>query len=237
MSKNSAVSNQTIRQSHGSGVLYLVFIMNVIKRIAKVDCLKTLLLHLKFTRNQFLSFIIGWNTIIKMKKNSAISVYPSGRLTIGMNELNRRKTVLILEKYASLSILGKVSIFNGCRISVGEGATLTIGNNTYVNESSRIMAVEKITIGDACAISWNVTIIDSDMHSIVINNIPKPHTAPIFIGNKVWIGANVIILKGVTIGDNVVIAAGTLVNRNIPNNSLVMGNPMKVMKSSVKWEM
>ena len=52
----------------------------------------------------------------------------------------------------------------------------------------------------------------------------------IIIGNDVWIGGNVAILPGVTIGDNVVIGAGTVVNKNVPDNVVIAGNPFKIIK-------
>ena len=56
------------------------------------------------------------------------------------------------------------------------------------------------------------------------------HAAPIRIGRRVWIGANVVITKGVTIGDNSVIAAGAVVTRDIPANVVAGGVPAKVIK-------
>ena len=58
-------------------------------------------------------------------------------------------------------------------------------------------------------------------------------TAPVTIGNNVWLGAGVIVLKGVTIGDGSVIAAGTVVNRDIPDNSLVYNQRELVIKKRV----
>ena len=51
-----------------------------------------------------------------------------------------------------------------------------------------------------------------------------------------WIGTNSIILKGVIIGDNSIIAAGSIVTKNVPENSLVAGNPAKIIKQNIKWE-
>lgn len=61
-------------------------------------------------------------------------------------------------------------------------------------------------------------------------------TRPIVIGNKVWIGTNVTVLKGVKIGDGCVIAAGSLVTKDIPANCLAGGVPAKVIKENVKWK-
>jgi len=54
---------------------------------------------------------------------------------------------------------------------------------------------------------------------------------PIIVGNNVWIGANVTVVPGVTIGDNCVIGAGSVVTKDIPDNTVAVGNPCKVIKS------
>ena len=63
-----------------------------------------------------------------------------------------------------------------------------------------------------------------------IRNQGLEYAKPIKIGNNVWIGGNVVVLPGVTIGDNVVIGAGSVVNKDIPSNSVAVGNPCKVIK-------
>ncbi len=93
------------------------------------------------------------------------------------------------------------------------------------------MCKDNVTIGSDCAISWDVTIMDTDYHSIEGNS----DTASVTIGNKVWIGCKATILKGVTIGDGAVIAAGALVTRDVPPNSVVAGVPAKVVKSNIHW--
>ena len=58
----------------------------------------------------------------------------------------------------------------------------------------------------------------------------KTQTAPVIIGNNVWIGGNVNVLPGVTIGDNVVIGAGSVVTKDIPANCVAVGNPCRVIR-------
>ena len=60
-------------------------------------------------------------------------------------------------------------------------------------------------------------------------------TAPIVIGDHVWIGMNVIVLKGVTIGEGSIVAAGSVVNKDVPPHCLVAGVPAKVVKTDVTW--
>ncbi len=117
-------------------------------------------------------------------------------------------------------------------------ATLTIGDYTSIWYGTVISARHEITIGDQCAISWNCTIIDNDMHEICYSEDAPParpsHNA-VTIGNHVWIGAQAIILKGSTIGENSVVAAGAIVTKDVPPFTLVAGAPAKIVRKIAGW--
>jgi acetyltransferase-like isoleucine patch superfamily enzyme len=120
-----------------------------------------------------------------------------------------------------------------CIISTfGEGTVLKIGNNSGFS-GTVIGAANSITIGNNVLSGANVLITDFDWHPI---DPEKRHTregvqsAPVVIGNNVWLGINSVILKGVTIGDNTVIGANSLVVKDIPANVIAAGNPCKVLK-------
>src|SRR4030081_2478828 len=140
-----------------------------------------------------------------------------------------------------------VSLYAGCSFSVGEKGSCTIGDFTLLN-GALIMAEDKIKIGSHCLVSWNVGIADSDFHPLepaqrlidaqalapyFKDRPPRPKlkTAPVKIGDNVWIGMNAVILKGVTIGDNSVVEAGAVVTKSIPANTIVAGNPAVVVKT------
>jgi len=126
------------------------------------------------------------------------------------------------------------------------GGSITVGENCYIGDMSRIWSAEKVIIGNDVLISHNVNIIDSNAHETdaeerAINgrknflyglpnekgNVPS---APIVIENNVWINFNSIILKGVTIGKGAIVAAGSVVTKDVPPFSLVAGNPAKIVK-------
>ena len=125
-------------------------------------------------------------------------------------------------------------VFSGSKIYINKGATLSFSGKGYMNHNVSLSCFDKISIGTDVVISEGVTIRDSDNHSILGSK--KPSTAPIEIGNHVWIGLNSTILKGVKIGDGSVIAAGAVVNNDIPCNCLAAGVPAKVVKQGVNWE-
>jgi len=126
-----------------------------------------------------------------------------------------------LEMYSNstLSIDNNFTIHSGASVIITQNSLLKLGGG-YINRNCKIKCFKQIIIGDDVAISENVIIWDSDVHQIK-NNI-SIKTAPIKIGNHVWIGTNSIILKGVTIGDGSIIAAGSVVNKSIPPNVLLL---------------
>jgi len=153
----------------------------------------------------------------------------------------------LVSKKPGAVVFGKhVSCYAGCSFAIGENGKCTVGDFTLLN-GALVMAEERIDIGSYCLVSWNVGIADSDFHPLepaqrlidaqalapyFKDRPPRPQlkTAPVKIGNNVWIGMGAVILKGVTIGDNSVVAAGAIVTRSVPANTIVAGNPAAAVK-------
>lgn len=110
------------------------------------------------------------------------------------------------------------------------GATIKIGDNCRVN-GAYIHAQKEINIGNNCVIASGVNIIDSNGHELISKDrtIGRDKPKSIEIGNNVWIGLNVTILKGTSIGNNCVIAAGSVVKGEFPDNVLIQGNPAVIV--------
>lgn len=111
---------------------------------------------------------------------------------------------------------------------------VTVGNNCRIYISSWGSEPFLITIGDRVTITSGVKIITHDGSTwLVRDNANKRYQyySPVKIGNDVFIGVNSIILPGVTIGSNVVIGAGAVVTRDIPDNSVAVGTPARVIDS------
>ncbi len=129
-------------------------------------------------------------------------------------------------------------VYAGSRINVNTGAKLSLGSG-YMNHECVIDCFDSISIGHHVVISERVVLRDSDNHVIKDEKgleLDKPVvTAPIVIGDHVWIGMNVIVLKGVTIGEGAIVAAGSVVNKDVPPHCLVAGVPAKVVKTCVSW--
>ena len=132
---------------------------------------------------------------------------------------------------STLIINGNCMIGYHSSIRLEENSILEIGDNTYISANALIRVAKRVSIGKNCAISWNLTILDSDFHNYKVSEKEILNTKEVFIGDNVWIGNNVIILKGVYIGNNSIIAAGSVVTKNVPNNCIVAGNPAKIIKN------
>ena len=126
---------------------------------------------------------------------------------------------------------------------VDYGNNIYFGNNCEVNMNCTFLDDNKIVIGDNALIAPNVQIYTAFHPTNATDRFGKPkedgsfefcktQTAPVFIGNNVWIGGGVIIMPGVTIGDNVVIGGGSVVTKNIPSNVIAYGNPCCVAREN-----
>ena len=124
------------------------------------------------------------------------------------------------------------------KIIVSGGGRLTIGHNTGMSTST-IYCKDLIEIGDHVNVGAECVIIDSDFHSTRWEDradrrkdVMNAKTAPIHIGDYVFVGARSIILKGVTIGEKSIIMAGSVVTKDIPANCIAGGNPCRVLKQN-----
>ena len=127
--------------------------------------------------------------------------------------------------------------------NVDYGENIYFGNNCEVNMNCTFLDDNKIVIGNNALIAPNVQIYTAFHPTNADDRFGKPkedgsfefcktRTAPVVIGDNVWIGGGAVILPGVTIGDNVVIGAGSVVTKNIPSNTVACGNPCRVMREN-----
>jgi acetyltransferase-like isoleucine patch superfamily enzyme len=112
----------------------------------------------------------------------------------------------------------------------GQGR-IDIGDYCLICPGVRISAGYEITIGNSCMFANEAFVTDSDWHGIYDRSLSVGKSAPVRIGNNVWIGDSAIVCKGVTIGDNSIIGAGSVVLKDIPANVIVGGNPAVVVKA------
>ena len=149
-----------------------------------------------------------------------VSIALGGKCEIGADfKINNRRSANPIGRTEKCSLVVQ-----------GKGA-LKIGDRVGMS-SVAIVCANAITIGHDVKIGGNVVIYDTDFHSLASSDRHEAEkdkkntaTAPVSIGNNVFIGAHTTILKGVTIGDNSIIGACSVVTKNIPENQIWAGNP------------
>lgn len=157
------------------------------------------------------AFVFIYLKILARNRFSSLG-FPKG-IELGANiKLRNKNSKLSIGKHLYLRKQSDVECLGGL---------LEIGNDVFINKNCNFICREGISIGNDCMFGENVSIYD---HNHKINVIPfgkrSFSTAPIEIGNNVWVGCNVFIGKGVSIGNNVVIGAHQKVNRDIESNSI-----------------
>ncbi len=172
---------------------------------------------------------------IKLKLNINNSIVVSKYTNVYLNEGSEKSVIKI----------GDNVMLHGNLYSESSGV-IEIGDNSSIRKNSSIWSVNNVTIKNNVIISDNVLITDNNNHPIDpgerIDMIKSGWSTskwkwknslskPVYIGNNVWIGKDVRILKGVTIGDNSIIGMASVVTKNIPSNSVACGNPAKVVKA------
>lgn len=143
--------------------------------------------------------------------------------------------------------IGAASVIK-CRIDFDSAdGKVTIGDRCYLG-ASHLVCHTSIQIGNDVIMSWGVTIVDHDSHSLDwakrssdvkdwkkgLKKWDYVAVSPVNIGDKVWIGFGASILKGVTVGEGAVIGARSTVTRNVPPFTVVAGNPAKVVRQLQK---
>jgi lipopolysaccharide O-acetyltransferase len=171
--------------------------------------------------------------------------YPNARLVRRPIEIRGRRFIELSEGLTT----GRF-----CRIEAqpetGEGIVLKIGKNVQMNDSVHITAMKDVQIGDNVLMASKIYMsdcshgfydgTDNDSNPTMLAIERQYKTKRILICNNVWIGESVSILPGVCIGENSIIGANSLVNKDIPENSIAVGNPARVIKrynfGTKKWE-
>ncbi len=110
------------------------------------------------------------------------------------------------------------------------GKNITLGKRIFINSGCRFQDQGGVVIGDDCLIGHN-TVLATLNHDLDPSRRADLHPAPIVIGRNVWIGSNATVLPGVTIGDNAVVAAASVVTKDVPENTVVVGSPARVVRT------
>jgi maltose O-acetyltransferase len=116
-------------------------------------------------------------------------------------------------------------------LATGPTGRLEIGESAFINYGCSIAANQLVRIGARCNIGTYVIIMDNDFHRLEPERRNEPpESAPIVLEENVWLGARVIVTRGVTIGAGSVVGAGAIVTRDVPARSLAVGVPARVVR-------
>lgn len=165
------------------------------------------------------------------------------RIQVSAGKQTQVRWLSLIGESTGKLMIGNQCIIN-CRIGFdGASAIVEIGDRCFIG-TSHLVSRERITIGNDVIISWGVTVVDHNSHSLEWDhrrndlvdwalgqkNWTKVVVQPVVIHDKVWIGFGAIILKGVEIGEGAVIGAGAVVTKNVEAYTVVAGNPAKCVK-------
>ena len=172
-----------------------------------------------------------WSFYLRIVFNLKGVKLGEGAVFYGFTKLKRaRYSKIIIGKNLTLrssATSNLIGINRPCIISaLTQEARLTIGDRCGFS-GTVIGCFKEISIGNNVRVGANTLISDSDWHS-EDSRIGIP--TPVIIGDNVWLGVNVIVLKGVNIGSNTIIGAGSVVTHDIPPDTIAAGNPCKVIR-------
>lgn len=173
----------------------------------------------------FLKAKVRYSGRVHFKGFTIIREYPGSQIELGNN--------VVFNSSLFSNIYG---LYQPCILIAKDGGQLSIGDGSGISGST-IFCKLKICIGKNVLIGGNCKIMDSDWHSLEaskrINQKEEDiKKAPIVIGDDCFIGGNSIILKGTTLGRNCVVGAGSVVHGVFPDNSVIAGNPAKIIKTN-----
>lgn len=162
-----------------------------------------------------------------------------------MNPVTHQLTRIRLKKNAQLIMEPNTAILIGSYIAVWPEQELQIGENTCIAHGVFINTRCGLTIGRDVMIAHGTSIMDYDGHPVFYKPLSEDTpqgtktyggaAKPIVIEDNVWIGFNATILKGCTIGSGAIVGAGATVVTDVPPNSIVLGNPARVIQRGISW--
>lgn len=183
----------------------------------------------------------AWNVRFKgLKRGSIESNREIGMFGIkigngGSEGIPRQKSTVIISKNGKMVFKGKANLGEGIIIRI-DGGKIVFGENFRTNKNAFIACNTLMTFGNDVLFGWNVSIRDSDGHSVYCNGIESPKEKSVSIGNHVWICSHANVLKGTVIGDDCVVAYQSCVIGGIhQSNSLIAGIPGKAIRGDITW--
>jgi len=161
-----------------------------------------------------------------------LRIEPGGRVRLGDGCVTERQPGLrIWVQRDGLLEIGAGSWlrteYGPVHFTVFPGARIRIGPRALVN-SAMFHAKCEITTGEDCLFGFGTRVLDADLHAL--DSRTPERVAPVRIGDRVWLGSDVTVLRGVTIGDDTVVGARSVVTRDLPARVLALGSPARPVR-------
>jgi acetyltransferase-like isoleucine patch superfamily enzyme len=112
-----------------------------------------------------------------------------------------------------------------------QGVNIRVGRKVFINQCCTIYSIADVVIGDDVMLGPNVSLITSSHPVDPARRFSAFVADPIVVGPNVWVAAGATVVGGVTIGENSVVAAGSVVTHDVPANTLVAGNPARMIRT------
>jgi len=191
-------------------------------------------------RLRFAAFRARWSDRLELAEGvsphlrfAALRIETGGRVQIGAGFATERRAdnAIWVQESATLVLGARVwlrSEYGANRITVFPGARIEIGRDALLN-GAMLHAKQAIRIGDDARLGFGVRVIDADLHDLDCET--RERCAPVHIGDRVWLGADCLVLRGVHIGSDVVVGAGSVVTRDLPDRCLALGAPARPVRA------
>jgi acetyltransferase-like isoleucine patch superfamily enzyme len=169
---------------------------------------------------------IDWSTSVRKCKHATIAISHYSRIA----EMGK----IVVYDGGTLVIGENTSIDRLCEIIIEKDSSLKIGDNVFIGSHANIRVTGNMEIGNDCRIAQFVSLINGNYgfvkKDILIRN-QQYEKGFLLIEDDVWIGVGSIILPNLTISKGAVLGAGTVISKDVPEYSVVVGNPQKIIKA------
>jgi len=178
----------------------------------------------------YFTLLQKWRNKIRVKGSVSLDIASTAKVVNCKIEIKGKNNTLRIEKD---------SVLRDTHIEIlGDNSSIIIGKNCIIGHDCYLSAKESTTLslGDECMLSRNVKIMTSDGHPIYQNNECINSAKSITLGDKIWCGDNVTILKGVSVGKGSVVGINATLTHSIASGLIAVGNPAKVVKEDISWK-
>lgn len=217
----------------------------IIKALTSLN-LKTFIINIRYLRLKDackFPILVYSNVVLSNIGGKVIINSPLryGMIKIGCNDIgifDKKRSRSIWDIKGTIIFNGSAKIGHGAKINIWKDAVLYLGDKFEIAAESTLCVTKEIRFGSGCLLSWDVLLMDSDLHDLLDDNREKVNMPDaITIGDRVWIGCRSTILKGTVIGDNTVIGANSVcTNKTYEGNCVLAGNPAKKIRMLSGWK-